>query len=174
MPNAFDALAAVIEERFAQHEPRQAERARDATQSPADQLGHLAWSRGLDYWESSWSESQKREIISLTPLNLRRRGTIGSIKYALASLVGEVELVEWFNMDPVGDRCTGDCTIDEGSYLETDASAQQTVARVLARESRGAMHWTLIAAVTAEPVLGVEEAARFTTLHQFSGVQTGA
>lgn len=174
MPDAFDALAEVIEERFAQHEPRQAERARDATQSSADQLGHLAWSRGLDYWDSAWSEAQKREIISLTPLNLRRRGTIGAIKYSLAALAGELELVEWFDMTPVGDRCTGDCTIEAGSYVETDATAQQTIARVLGRESRGSMHWTLIAAVTSEPVLGIEEAARFTTLHQFSGVQTGA
>ena len=174
MPDAYDAIAEVIEERFALIDAKQAEKARDATRSPASQLGHLAWSRGLDYWDKTWSEDQKRAIIEATPANLRRRGTIASIESALDALVNEVTLVEWFDMTPEGEPCTGECLVSDGSYVETSQNAIYTLVRVLRRESRRAMHWQVIVGVTSSPAIGDEGYGRAGALYQYSGVQEGA
>lgn len=174
MPNAYDAIAEVMAERFGAIDTKLAEKVRNPLTCPAHLLGHLAWSRGLDYWDSSWSESVKRQLILLTPANLRIRGTRRAINNALAAFAADLTVEEWWEQDPEGTPGTGIATIALGADIGVDVDAQALIVLLLSRESRKSMHWELALGVGGFCAIGDEARARVTTLYQYSGEQTGA
>lgn len=173
MTSAYDALNEVVAERFGALDTKLPEKGRDPLRVHEVQLGHLAWSRGLDYW-GDFSLATKRALVTQAPANLRIRGTRAAINSAIAAFAAELELVEWWETDPQGDRGTATATIVSGSYLETDAATQDNVSRLLLREGRRAVHCLLVALVAGVAAIGDEQRARFGQLYYFSGVQTGA
>lgn len=173
-PSAKDAFIQVARERFAALDTQIPARSRDSDVSPASQLPHLAWSRGLDYWSADWTEEQKRALIKQAPANLRRRGTRAAIDSAVEAFGAELTIEEWWEQTPEGTPGTATATIAPGSPLETDAEALATIRRLLEREGRRSIHWTVAATVTGAPAIGDEARARVTSLCQFSGVQAGA
>lgn len=173
MSVAYDALLQVIAERLGAIDTKLPEKCRDALRVPEALLGHLAWSRGLDYW-GEFSLATKRALANQAPANLRIRGTRAAINNAIAAFATELELEEWWEQDPQGDRGTATATIVNGSYLETDAAAQDTVARLLLREGRRAVHVLLVTLIGGTDAIADEQKARFGQLYQYSGVQTGA
>lgn len=174
MLSAYDALVQVMRERFAAIDTQAPARARNPEISPAAQLSHLAWSRGLDYWSEDWTADQQRAFIKQAPANLRRRGTRAAIDSAVAAYDTELTLEEWWEQTPEGDPCTGIVTVEPGSFVETDPDALDTIRRLLNRESRKAMHWTIAVGITGEVAIAAEARVRVTSLCQFSGVMTGA
>lgn len=173
MSNAYDAFVQVCRERFEAIDTKAAERSRDALRAPAALLGHLAWSRGVDYW-GEWSDNVKRQVIDQNPVNLRKRGTRDAINVALAPFAAELTVEEWWEQDPEGDAGTATATVSLGANLGLDGDAQELVLRLLARESRKSIHWDLVLGVSGFTAIGDEGRARATSLYQFSGVQTGA
>jgi phage tail P2-like protein len=173
MTSAYDALNQVAAERFSALDTKLPEKGRDPMRIHESQLGHLAWSRGLDYW-GDFTLATKRALANQAPANLRIRGTRAAIDNAIAAFATELELEEWWETDPQGARGTATATIVSGSYLETDAEGQDTVARLLLREGRRAVHCTLITLVAGVDAIGDEQHARVGQLYHFSGVQTGA
>lgn len=173
MSSAYEALNQVIAERLGAIDTKLPEKCRDPLRVPEPLIGHLGWSRGLDYW-GDFTLATKRALVNQAPANLRIRGTRAAINSAIAAFAAELELEEWWEQDPVGDRGTAKATIVAGSYLETDAEAQDTVARLLLREGRRAVHCALIALIEGAPLVQTAQIGRAAMLYQFSGVQTGA
>lgn len=173
MPKSADCILQVFQERFDALDTKMPEKARDPLRAPAHLLGHLAWSRGLDYW-GDFSLSTKRQLANLAPANLRIRGTRAAIDNAVAAFATELEIEEWWETDPEGIPGTATATIAEGSYLETDPATQSIIVRLLARESRKSIHWLVITLISGLDALASEARSRVGTLYQFSGVQAGA
>lgn len=67
---------------------------------PAALLPWLASALSVDYWDESWTESQKRGVIAASIKVHRHKGTLAAVKAALASLEVVAEIVEWFNETP--------------------------------------------------------------------------
>jgi phage tail P2-like protein len=59
-------------------------------------LGWLAWSLSVDVWDADWDEATKREVIRQAVPIHRRKGTIGAVRRALATLGITVDISEWF------------------------------------------------------------------------------
>ena len=173
MSNAYDAFIQVARERFEAIDTKQAEKSRDALRAPSHLLGHLAWSRGVDYW-GEWSDDVKRQIINQNPANLRIRGTRQAINTALAPFAAELVIEEWWEQDPVGDAGTATATVSLGASIGLDADVQELIVRLLKRESRKSVHWDLVIGISGFCAIGDEARARVTSLYQFSGVQSGA
>lgn len=172
--SAYDALVQVMRERFAAIDTQTPRRACNPDVSPESQLAHLAWSRGLDYWSDDWTEAQQRAFVRQVAANRRRRGTRAAIDTAVAAYDTELTLEEWWEQTPEGNPGTGIATVESGSFVETDADALDTIRRLLSRESRKALHWTIAVGITGSIAVAAEARVRVTSLCQFSGVATGA
>lgn len=72
----------------------------------AAMLPWLAWSFSLDEWDDNWTDSQKRNAIKSGMTVHRQKGTIGSVKRALAAVGVSAKVQEWFNQSPAGDPYT--------------------------------------------------------------------
>lgn len=66
---------------------------------PAALLPWLAWSLSLDDWDEAWSEQTKRNMIKQSAAVHKVKGTVGSVKRALAGLGVSLEFIEWFEQD---------------------------------------------------------------------------
>ena len=66
---------------------------------PASLLPWLAWSLSLDEWDEEWSEQTKRNMIKQSAAVHKVKGTVGSVKRALAALGVSLEFIEWFEQD---------------------------------------------------------------------------
>lgn len=56
---------------------------------PAPLLPWLAWALSVDTWDSQWSELTKREVIAASVEVHRHKGTIGSVRRAIAAALGQ-------------------------------------------------------------------------------------
>lgn len=93
---------------------------------PAPLLPYLAWARSVDYWDESWPESVKRNVIRAAFVLHRRKGTLGAVKRAIQPLGFELSATEWWETDdPPGTwRAIVDVMdvgITEGVRLELEA-----------------------------------------------------
>lgn len=171
MTTAYEALQALAEERLNDLDTSAPAKARSASLVPASQLGHLAWSRGLDYWSESWSESTKRELTRTTPRNLRQRGTRAAIDLALQAFAADLVVEEWWEQTPLGAPGTANAIVTIGSDLGGDVAAQNEVLRLLEREGRKSIHWDLVLGPAAYDQIAPASYLRVTTLVQVVGEQ---
>ncbi|AXF38224.1 putative tail protein II [Ralstonia phage phiRSP] len=79
---------------------------------PASLLPWMAWAFGVDFWEPSWSEEQKRGAIKSAVAVQRYKGTIGAVKEAMGALGFAVTIQEWFQMIPEGNPYTFDVIVE--------------------------------------------------------------
>lgn len=63
---------------------------------PVNLLPFLAWALSVDYWEESWEEDKKREVIKSAFYIHRQKGTISSLKRVIEPFGFLLELKEWF------------------------------------------------------------------------------
>ena len=63
---------------------------------PDDLLGWLAWTFSVDVWDANWSEMIKREVIRRSIAIHRIKGTVGSVRRALATISFRSDISEWF------------------------------------------------------------------------------
>lgn len=63
---------------------------------PASHLPWLAWALSVDLWDANWSEDVRREVLRNSVAIHRKKGTVGSVKAALAAINMPAELEEWF------------------------------------------------------------------------------
>ena len=66
---------------------------------PTSLLPWLAWSLSLDEWDEGWSEQTQRNMIKQAAAVHKVKGTVGSVKRALAGLGVTLEFIEWFEQD---------------------------------------------------------------------------
>ena len=90
---------------------------------PLIALPYLAWAMKVDYWQASWSEKVKRQVVA-SALDVHRvRGTRPAVEKALESLDVRCELVEWFErpeleMKPGHFRVTAHISTDDNSRID--------------------------------------------------------
>ncbi|MBQ4844912.1 phage tail protein I [Pseudoalteromonas sp. MMG005] len=68
----------------------------DPKTCPETLLPWLAWSLSVDEWDEQWSTETKRALIQESVTIHKHKGTVGSVKRALASLGLKVDFFEWF------------------------------------------------------------------------------
>ena len=56
---------------------------KDIDDAPSQFLPFIAWQRSVDYWDESWQDSLKRNVIKNSREQHRIKGTAASIKRAL-------------------------------------------------------------------------------------------
>lgn len=84
----------------------------NADNCPSDLLPWLAWAFSVDFWDSTWTDDQKRASIKAAVAVQRIKGTIGSVTQALGALGYGVTIQEWFRMLPAGAPYTFDVLMD--------------------------------------------------------------
>jgi len=71
---------------------------------PADLLPFLAWGVSIDFWDTAWTEAEKRAAIAEAIEDQRRKGTPASLRKVLDRFDPMIALTEWFedrdNLDP--------------------------------------------------------------------------
>lgn len=78
---------------------------------PSAILPWLAWAFSVDQWDPTWTDDQKRASITAAVVVQRYKGTIGSVREAVASLGIDVQVLEWFAQTPIGDPYTFELTL---------------------------------------------------------------
>lgn len=73
---------------------------------PLDLLPWLAWTFGVEVWDSNWTESVKRTRVKEAIPIARRKGTRGSIDRVLKSYGGDFAIQEWWQKEPKGPQHT--------------------------------------------------------------------
>ncbi|MGL5589080.1 MAG: phage tail protein I [Aeromonas veronii] len=69
---------------------------------PLVALPYLAWALKVDYWQASWEEKVKRQVVA-SALDIHRiRGTRPAVEMALESVDVRCEIVEWFERPELG------------------------------------------------------------------------
>lgn len=97
---------------------------------PAAPLPWLAWSYDVGQWDSAWSDEQKRATIKSTLFVHRHKGTIGSVRGALAALGFTVQVQEWFKQIPAGAPYTFRLLLEASQVGISQAALQHILAVV--------------------------------------------
>lgn len=70
---------------------------------PATFLPYLAWAFSVDSWDESWSEQDKRAVISESFWLHQRKGTIGALRRVVEKMGYSMSIEEWWKFaDPAG------------------------------------------------------------------------
>ncbi len=72
----------------------------DPATCPVELLPWLAWAMSVDEWDPLASEAEKRGIISASLFVHKHKGTLASLRRAIAPLGYSVNIVEWYNDTP--------------------------------------------------------------------------
>ena len=84
----------------------------NADTCPSALLPWMAWAFSVDFWDTTWTDAQKRAAIKSAVEVQRYKGTIGAVKQALGALGYAVTIREWFQQTPPGAPYTFDVTVD--------------------------------------------------------------
>lgn len=63
---------------------------------PVQLLPYLAWAWSVDRWDSGWSESTKRAVVTAARYVHRHKGTIGAIRRVVEPLGYLIRVIEWW------------------------------------------------------------------------------
>lgn len=70
---------------------------------PVKFLPYLAWAFSVDGWDESWSEKEKRTVISESFWLHQRKGTIAAIRRVVEKMGYSMSIEEWWKVaDPAG------------------------------------------------------------------------
>ena len=67
---------------------------------PMQFLSFLAYQKSVDYWDESWQDDLKRQVIKDAKEQHKIKGTAAAIRHALEPFGYEVKLIEWFKASP--------------------------------------------------------------------------
>lgn len=103
----------------------------DPQRCPVTHLAWLAWALSVDDWNPEWPEDRKRMVIAASIEVHRHKGTVGSIKRALAaSGWGDAQVVEQWG----------------------DHRFNGTLSRDGSQTRAGVKHWALYSLVLSRPI----------------------
>lgn len=80
--------------------PRYVRSSANPDEIPTVWLPWLAWARRVETWNPSWAEAQKRQTIKSAFSVIRKKGTIGALRQAVAALNVTINIIEWFEESP--------------------------------------------------------------------------
>jgi len=67
---------------------------------PTQFLPFIAYQKSVDYWDDNWQDALKRKVIKSSKEQHKIKGTTAAIKKALEPFGYEVNLIEWFQVEP--------------------------------------------------------------------------
>lgn len=142
-------------------------------------LPWLAYAYSVDVWNDVWPEATKRAVVANSIAVHTHKGTRGGIEDAMAALGVEVEITEWWEQSPPGERGTAEVTLWVNTILSPDADmiigteAVHDIIQQLNNSKRASIHCTFRLAVEAAPVVGLLGlSAQTTTLQRGNALQT--
>ncbi|RQS60416.1 phage tail protein I [Burkholderia sp. Bp8986] len=97
---------------------------------PAELLPWMAWGFGVDQWDSTWTESEKRNAIATALYVQQHKGTIGAVRTAIGALGYDVTVQEWFNQIPAGAPYTFDVLLDS-NQVGIDQAALDRILKLI-------------------------------------------
>lgn len=68
----------------------------DPSTCPGHLLPWLAWGISVDFWDSEWTDAQKRDTIASSIEDQRRKGTLASLRSVVDRFDPLIRIVEWF------------------------------------------------------------------------------
>ncbi len=74
-------------------------------------LPWLAWAFGVEEWDVTWTEAQKRAAITSALAVKRTKGTIGAVVSTVNDMGLGAQVIEWFDQVPLGAPYTYDLVI---------------------------------------------------------------
>ncbi|MGN0864364.1 MAG: phage tail protein I [Stenotrophomonas koreensis] len=132
---------------------------------PAEFLPFLAWTVSVDTWDSEWPEHIKRSRIASSFQIQRHKGTAQSITDVVASFGGQVQLREWWQIDPPGQPHTFELLLTisgQGGQRATAEFINQVMAAV-DRAKPVRSHYTFTQGINTDGAIGVIGVARVLT-----------
>ncbi|MBF0444380.1 MAG: phage tail protein I [Magnetococcales bacterium] len=99
---------------------------------PVEILPWLAWALSVDFWEDSWPQARKRQVIADSILWHGKKGTIGAVKTMLATFGVEASVSEWFEY--AGDPYTFRVEMTGGEPV-TQESIDQAIRAIAASKN---------------------------------------
>lgn len=129
---------------------------------PPEFLPWLAWSLSVDSWSPDWPNSVKRAVIRQAIPTARRRGTVQSVREAVAAYGAQMSLREWHEMDPPGPPHTFDLVLTvppTGGEAATAAFVEAVIQDVI-RTKPARAHFTVTQGLYAQAAVGLQGAGR--------------
>ena len=124
---------------------------KDIDQVPSQFLPFIAWQKSVDYCDENWQEELKRKVIKESRDLHRLKGTPAAIKKALEPFGYEVNIIEWFEVEPNLVPGTFKLEIDLiGKPLNSDTTAE--INRLVGETKAASRHVTDIQFTTNSPV----------------------
>lgn len=74
----------------------------DVDNCPDEFLPYLAQAWSVDEWNDNWTSQAKRAVIKNSLWVHERKGTLGAVKRALASMQYDTKVIEWWQKNPKG------------------------------------------------------------------------
>ncbi|EKT4078589.1 phage tail protein I [Stenotrophomonas maltophilia] len=132
---------------------------------PAEFLPFLAWSVSVDTWSSEWPEHIKRARIASSFQIQRHKGTAQSIADVVGSFGGQVQIREWWELDPAGRPHTFELllTLSGQGGQEATANYINQLMAAVDRAKPVRSHYTFTQGINAEGAIGALGVARIFT-----------
>jgi len=101
----------------------------NADECPSNVMPWLAWAFSVDTWSTDWTETQKRAAIKSAIEVQQIKGTVGAVRKSLAAASLAARIVEWHNMDTIGDPFTYRIEIDteDGATVATISDIEEII-----------------------------------------------
>lgn len=139
---------------------------------PVELLPFLAWGVSIDFWNSDWSEAQKREAVAGAIEAQRRKGTRASLRAVLDRFDPLIGLVEWFEdkatMEPHTFR------LDLPAPSQTSVSYDEDLIAALLRDITAVKplrsHLIAVHRVRAQALIGLASAASVAVFTRVDGL----
>ena len=139
---------------------------------PVELLPFLAWGVSIDFWNSDWTEAQKREAVAGAIEAQRRKGTRASLRAVLDRFDPLIGLVEWFEdkatMEPHTFR------LDLPAPSQTSVSYDEDLIAALLRDITAVKplrsHLIAVHRVRAQAMIGLASAVSVALFTRVDGV----
>lgn len=90
---------------------------------PEAYLPWLAWSHRVEYWNPSWTATQKRQAIHAARDFNRQRGTKSALHSLISTVTPNYRMTMWHEMQPKGSPYTFVVAVDQRQILTIDELA---------------------------------------------------
>lgn len=172
------ALEAEMAQKYCRLNPQMIKALHDPWACPLEFLPWLAYAYSVDTWNDVWPESVKRTVVANSIAVHTHKGTRGGVEDALAALGVDIEIKEWWQQEPQGERGTMEATLWINTILIPDTdmiigtAAVRDIIEQLNNSKRASIHYKFKLAAASSPItLGVGVNAQMTALQRTNAAQ---
>lgn len=129
----------------------------DPQTCPESLLPWLAWSVSVDNWDATWPVEVRRAVVANAIRVQRNKGSVASVRTAIAAFGANMALREWWQNSPHGTRGTFDVVLSIADQAGAAPTAQfvDSVIAEIDRTKPLSRHFTFAQALTAAGNVGL-------------------